>query len=453
MLTTIALNPLAKRGGLCQNGCFPMSDSGPFPRSRWLVLLAAVLGCMSSQLTNVAMAPVLPQIAASMNINLGSATNAVMTTFLFSGCVVLLAGGVVCDRYGVLAALILGFLCVAAPGALMPWIGHSPSGIFWARIVEGASHGFAFPAVSPIVALWFPRHQKGLALGFMSASVAGGSVIGMVAGPAIFAQVKDWQTMCAWLSLLGWAGFVFTVILALMPKPQLPAQAAATSAAPAGALFKRLLFSPLTAVGILITFMGTYDMHCLYSLTPTFLAAHKPVGAGYGSMAAGQLMLGVTLLGGIGGPILCGQLLDRVFKGNAKAVFLMGFAMMCGSIYALRLPYVTARVVVLETALVLAGFGIQFVMPTIYYFVAKAYPPQLAGKMSGIWVGIGTFGGVLGLYIGGITVRSQNSYHTTLTLEALAALAGFLLIFALTAAHKAAARETATSVQTMGAGR
>jgi MFS family permease len=408
---------------------------------------------MSSQLANVSMAPVLPQVAASLNINLGSASNAVMTTFLFSGCAFLLVGGVVCDRYGVLVSLILGFLCVAAPGALMPWIGHSPSGIFWARIVEGASHGLAFPAVSPIVALWFPKHQKGLALGFMSASVAGGSAIGMVAGPKVFALVKDWQTMCVWLSVLGWIGLVFTVILAVMLKAQHPAPRAAADNASNGALFRRALFSPLAAIGILLTFMGTYDMHCLYSLTPTFLAAARPVGAGFGSMMAGKLMLGVTLLGGVGGPILCGQLLDRVFKGNAKTVFLLGFALLCGFVYALSLPYVTGRVAVLEAALILAGFGVQFVMPTIYYFVARVYPPQLAGKMSGIWVGVGTLGGVFGLYIGGITVKSQNSYHTTLMLQALAALVGFLLVFALTAAHKAMIRETVPNAETVSAGR
>ena len=70
------------------------------------------------------MAPVLPQVAGSLNIDLGTASNYVMTTFLFSGCVVLvLVGGVVCDRFGVLTSIMLGTLCAAAPMTLMPWIG------------------------------------------------------------------------------------------------------------------------------------------------------------------------------------------------------------------------------------------------------------------------------------------------------------------------------------------
>ena len=163
-------------------------------------------------------------------------------------------------------------------------------------------------------------------------------------------------------------------------------------------------------------------------------------------------MLGVTLFGGVAGPILCGQLLDRVFKGNAKAVFLIGFAMMCVFVYAISLPAVIHNLAVLETVLILAGFGVQFVMPTIYYFVAKVYPPQLVGKMSGIWIGVGTFGGVLGLYIAGVTVKSQSSYHTTLMLQAVAALIGFLLIFGLAVAEKPKAQQVVASLAAEAAG-
>jgi MFS family permease len=426
-----------------------MSDSASYPRFRWLVLIAAVIGYVTLQVTNLAMAPVLPQIAASLNINLGTASNLVMTTFLFSGCIILvLVGGVICDRYGVLVSIVVGVLCAAVPASLMPWLGHSTRGILWARIVEGFSPGFLFPAMSPIISMWFPDRQKGLAGGLMSASVAVGSAGGVILGPAVFALVKNWQVMCAWLSLVGWAGFVFTAILALMPKPQLPAQAApAASGASDGGIFKSALLSPLTLCGVLVTFMACYGMQCLYSLTSTFLAADKPVGAGYGSMAAGQLMLGVTLFAGVIGPIVCGLLLDKVFKGNAKAVFLIGYALMCVFVYLLKVPLVTGQVPLLEVALILAGFGVQFVMPTIYYFIARAYAPQLAGKMSGIWTGIGNLGGVVGLYIAGVTVKSQNSYHTTLTLQALAALLGFCLVFFLAAATKKPAR----SAQTAGA--
>ena len=43
---------------------------------------------------------------------------------------------------------------------------------------------------------------------------------------------------------------------------------------------------------------------------------------------------------------------------------------------------------------------------------------------------------MLGLYIAGLTVKSQGSYHTTLFLQSLVALLGFVLTFALMALKK-----------------
>ena len=405
---------------------------------RWLVLISAILGYIVLQLTNLSMAPVLPQVAASLNLDLGTASNLVMTTFLFSACVVLvLIGGAVCDKFGVIVAMILGTLCAAAPMSLMPWIGHSATALAWARIVEGFSPGFMFPAMGPIISQWFPIHQKGLAGGLMSSAVAVGSAAGVLLAPAVLPHVSNWQQMCAVLSLIGWAGFIFAVILAILPKPQLSLAGASHDGGTDAALFKRALFSPITLIGVLLAFMGNWEMQCLYGLTPTFLAVHKPTGAGYGAMTAGQLMVGVTLLAGVLGPMLCGIMLDRIFKGNAKLVFLIGFGLLCVFVYLLTVTAVVGRIPVLETDLILAGFGVQFVMPTAYYLIARVYPPQMAGKMSGIWMGIGTFGGVLGLYIAGITIESQNSYHTTLVLQSLAAFVGFLLALALEPAQKA----------------
>jgi len=270
----------------------------------------------------------------------------------------------------------------------------------------------------------------------MSASVAVGSGAGVLLGPAVLPRVSNWQTMCATLSVVGWVAFAFAAILVMVPKPTLPMPAAPPDGVSDATLFKRALVSPLTLIGVVVTFMASWGMQCLFSLTSTFLAADKPVGVGYGAMTAGKLMLGITLLAGILGPLVCGVLLDRVFKGNAKVVFLIGFALMCVFVYGLTTPAVTGNILVLEPVLILAGFGVQFVFPTLYYFIAKAYAPQVVGKMSGIWMGIGTFGGVLGLYIAGVTVKSQDSYHTTLVLQSLAALVGFLLVFGLAAAQK-----------------
>ena len=301
-------------------------------------MIAAILGYISLQVDNLSITPVLPQVAASLNIDLGTASNLAMTTFLFASFLVqILVGGMVSDKLGVIAGIMMGALCAAVPMTLMPWIGHSPSGLAVARFFEGCSSGFLFPAMGPIIGLWFPHRQKGLAGGLMSAAVAVGSAAGVLLGPAVMAHVGSWQAMNAVLSIFGWVTFAFALVLAFLPKPAL-----ASHGGPDPAVIKRAIFSRLTLFGVLVSFMANWDMQCLFSLTPTYLAADKPIGIGYGAMIAAQLMIGVTLLAGILGPMVCGLLLDKVFKGRTRPVLLMGFALMCVFVFLLRVPAIPA---------------------------------------------------------------------------------------------------------------
>jgi MFS family permease len=184
----------------------------------------------------------------------------------------------------------------------------------------------------------------------------------------------------------------------------------------------------MTWIGIVVTFFAAWCLQCLYGLTPSFLSADKPVGAGFGPMMSGQLML-VVMIAGIIGPIICGVLTDKVFRGNTKPVMLIGFVLCCIFIYAIQTPFVYVNVPFLIVALALAGLGIQLVCPLLFVYVAKVYSIQIVGKMTGLWMGIGTFGGAAGLFLGGLTVNMYGNYNVAITLIALAAAAGF--IFAL----------------------
>src|ERR1019366_3658717 len=86
---------------------------------------------------------------------------------------------------------------------------------------------------------------------------------------------------------------------------------------------------------------------------------------------------------------------------------------------------------VLLVSLVLAGLGIQFVFPVINVFISRAYVIQIVGRMAGLWMGIGTFGGVVGLYMGGVSVARTGNYNLALILMAVSGVVGFLLVFVL----------------------
>ena len=189
------------------------SEQG-YPGFRWLVLILASLRCISMQMVNLSVAPLVPVIAASLNTDPGTATNVLMTSFLFSGSVMWVAvGGYICDRFGVFVSLILGFLCLAVPAALMPWIGISTTGILLARMIEGLSTGCMYPAVQAVVNTLFPPSQKGIANGLMNSSVAVGSSAGVLLGPLVLKAVGEWKIMSASLSIFVWACLVMGIIL------------------------------------------------------------------------------------------------------------------------------------------------------------------------------------------------------------------------------------------------
>ncbi len=408
-----------------------------YPSFRWLVLILGSLGFICMQMVNLSVAPLVPVIAASLHTDPGTATNLLMTSFMLSGTLMwIFVGGYVCDRFGVFVSVISGFLCLAVPAALMPVIGANSTGILWARMIEGLSMGLLFPVLPAIVNTLFPPHQKGIANGLLSSSVAVGSSAGVSLGPMVLKAVGDWKIMSATLSIFVWACLVLGIVLFVAYNAKLPKGEAPAVGEAKGSAFKQAFLSPFTIVGIMIFFLSAWAMQCLYGLTGAYLAAGKPLGAGYGDVSAGQLMLGVTLLAGVTGAIFSGFLVDKAFRGNAKPVLLIGYFLMCVFVYALISPAVTGSAGLLELDLILAGYGVSIAFTMIYYLIASSYPSQIVGKMCGLWGGIGTLGGVLGLYIAGVTVKSQGSYHTTLYLQSLVALLGFILTFVLMALKK-----------------
>ena len=402
-----------------------MDEPIQYPRFRWLVLLAACLGYAGMQINMIAYAPLLADIAKDLGVDMGAATH-LMTVFLFTASIALIVGGFLCDRYGIMFTIILGILSTSIPALLMPWIGTSYVVVLWSRIIQGLSAGFLMSVMAPIVAVWFPAQEKGLASGLMGGSISMGAAIGVLAAPAVFLALRSWQQMSAWLSIVGWIALIVALVIVFSPKPQPPSQAQSRGAPIAdGAAFKRALYAPITWIGIVTTFFAAWILQTLYNLTPAYLATDKPVGIGFGPMMSGKLMLAVMIAGMIG-PVIGGMLQDKVFRGNPKPILLIGFVLCCISIYTIQFPAIYLNLPVLIGSLVLAGAGIQFIYPSIVVLVSNTYSIHIVGKMLGLWMGIGAFGGAAGLFVGGLAIARYGNYNAAISFIAMAAALGFI---------------------------
>jgi MFS family permease len=379
------------------------------------------------QIDIIAYAPLLGDIAKDLRVDMGVATN-LMAVFLFTTSIAFLVGGFLCDRYGIMFVIILGLLCASIPATSMPWIGTSYRTVLWARIIQGFSVGFLLCTMAPIVAVWFPLPEKGLASGLMSGSVSLGSAVGVLAAPAVFLASRNWQHTAAWLSLLGWLGLPLALGCRHTSRTFEAQSQSRVASSTEGTAFKQALSVPSTWIGVLVAFFSTWCLQTFWNLTPTYFAIDKPVGVGFGPMMSGKLMLAV-MVAGMAGPVIGGAIQDKFFRGNSKPILLIGFILSGLFTYAILSPVVYTNKLVLVVCLILAGSGVAFLYPALVVIISGFYPIHIVGKMVGLWMALGAFGGALGCLVGGLAIAKFGNYNAAITQIALAAAIGF--IFAL----------------------
>jgi predicted MFS family arabinose efflux permease len=402
---------------------------------RWLVLSAGCLAICSIYMDMIAYAPILGEVAKKLQIEMGAATN-LMMGFVLSVACVLIWGGVVCDKFGITAALVLGLLCSTVPTAIIPWIGDSYPAVMLARLVQGASVGFVFATIGPILALWFPAKEQGIASGLLIGSVSLGSAIGVCASPAILEMTGSWEKAIFLLGTPGWAAILFAVLVTRKTPPQQNLQKAAPASGPPPdeTGFLSALCYPMTWIGSAIVFCNAWGLYCLYNLVPPYLAASAPMGLGLGPALAGKLSIAVTIIGLLA-TVLGGIFFDKVAKGNSRIATIVGFLFAaCAAL--ILLPAVSQNIGMLALCLMISGWGVPFMNPSLSAFVAVNYSPRVVGRMIGWWFGVGTFGGAAGLYLGGMTIGRSGNFSLAIGMISLAALCGALLSFFLKSSRK-----------------
>lgn len=393
---------------------------------RWLVLVVACFAICSIYMDMIAYAPILGDIAKNLHIEMGAATN-LMMGFVLSVACVLIWGGVVCDKFGITAAFVLGLLCSTVPTTLIPWIGNSFTAVMLARLVQGASVGFVFATIGPILALWFPPKEHGIASGLLIGSIPLGSAIGVFASPEFLGMTGSWKNTVFILGLPGWVAIVLAIIVTRKTPPNVVTQKVQSLSGPASESmsYMNALASPITWLGSLIVFCNAWALYCLYNLVPPYLAADVPMGLGLGAAMSGKLSIAVTLVG-LFATITGGYFFDKVAKGDSRVAAVIGF-LISACVILILLPIISKNITLLALCLLVSGWGIPFMGPSISVFIATNYPPSIVGRMIGWWFGFGTFGGAAGLYIGGMTIGKSGNFYTAIGMISVAAIFGAVL--------------------------
>ena len=245
-----------------------MENQHAYPTHRWLVLAVACLAIMSCYMNIVAYAPLISQIALSFKIDTGRAMHLISVTYLVTALTLFFAG-LICDRYGVRPALLLGLFASVVPALFVPFISNFGP-LMIARIFQGISPAFVMVIVGPITGMWFPRREQGIASGLMMGSLSLGAAVGLAAGPVLWKLTDSWQLAVTLLSLLGWLSLALTLLIwshAAMPSD---ARIPHGMDPEASSAFKAAIASPVTWVGTAIFFFAAWGMHSLYALVPAY---------------------------------------------------------------------------------------------------------------------------------------------------------------------------------------
>jgi len=399
-------------------------DAIHYPKFRWAVLATSCLTVIAFQVSAMSYGPLLGEIAKNLGVSLAQAVN-LMTVFMLFAALSFFIAGPMCDRYGVATVLATSAFLSSVPTAATIWLGHSYAIVAVIRALQGCAVGFALAGMAPLVLRWFPPQQRGLALGIPGAMNPLGAIIGVLAAPAIFRSSGNWQLTVTLLSGFGWLALVYSLVVFKMAKSCAPKVNITSDKSTIAAAFRAAMRSPFTWVGVLATFAVNWIMQSAFSLSPSYFAEPKPVGLGLGPLAAGQLM-GVVQIGAIVGPIVGGLLLDKVFGGKARGVLAIAFLLSLsyctiqfGSVYNSRPLFIFF--------LVFSGAGIGMLFPLIMSQINELYDHHIVGRMNGMWLGFGAFGGSVGLFVNSIALKHTGTYIMPINIISAAAVVGLLL--------------------------
>jgi MFS family permease len=389
-----------------------------YPKYRWFVLLTMVVATLAQGSLLISFAPLIPTVSEQMGLSLGQTTGALMGAFTLFVSIFAIVGGAIIDKIGLAKTYIGACLLMILGNTLVPLLGDNFGALVALRLIQGIGCGPVIGSVAAVAVTWFPVKERSIIAGAQGAALTLGTALGLIIVPAIYQSTGDWKVAVAWLSVLSVLALVLAIAMNFGPKaPEV------TSEEQSGNEFALALKQPVTYVGIGCTFLLSWVMQAFNDLTPGYFAVEPPIGVGYGPVIAGQYMTLVQIGFMIGG-IASGFVLEKLFARKVKPLVMLAFVLTAIFCFSVKFPFVSGAPGVTMPALFLAGFFMSYVMPASQAFVAMHYPFHIAGKVGGMWMGLGVFGGTVGVLVGSTLLHFTGAYQMSINVVAVVALVG-----------------------------
>lgn len=336
--------------------------------------------------------PVLPTIMNEMQIS-GTVVGYLTAAFAIAQLIISPFAGKAVDQYGRKIMIVLG-LFIFGLSELLFGFGKTIEVLFVSRILGGVSAAFIMPAVTAFIADITTTETRPKALGYMSAAISTGFII----GPGIGGFLAEIGTRVPFFfaGALGITAAILSILFLSEPERN---DEFANVEAPTTKTGMRRIFAPMYFIAFILIFILSFGLAAFESFFSLFVD-HK---FGFTEKDIAIMITG----GAIIGAIVQVAAFDRLARKLGE-IPLMRYSLLLSAILVYVMTFVDTYLSVMLTTFVLF-IGFDLFRPAVTSYLSK-----IAGNEQGFVGGMNStftsFANILGPILGGMLFDIDLNY-------------------------------------------
>lgn len=336
--------------------------------------------------------PVTPTIMNELGIS-GTVVGYMVSAFALAQLIVSPIAGRLVDSFGRKPMIIIGLL-IFSISELLFGLGQTVEVLFFSRILGGISAAFIMPAVTAYIADITTSSTRPKALGYMSAAISTGFII----GPGIGGFLADIGTRLPFFFAAAFGLFATILSLITLTEPERNYEVEEKHQPLPKSGFKRV-FSPMYFIAFMVILISSFGLAAFESLFALFVD-HKF------SFTAKDIAI-VISLGAIVGVIVQIGLFNRLTQWLGE-IRLIRYSLLVSTVLVFAMTLVTSYwSILLVTMVVFVGFDLMRPAVTTYLSRIAGNEQGFAGGMNSMFTSIGN---IFGPIIGGILFDIDLNY-------------------------------------------
>ncbi len=334
--------------------------------------------------------PVTPSIMNELNIS-GSVVGYMVAAFALTQLIISPISGRWVDLFGRKSMIIIG-LIIFSFSELLFGIGKTVEVLFFSRMLGGVSAGFIMPAVTAFIADVTTVETRAKALGYMSAAISTGFII----GPGVGGFLAEISSRLPFFFASAFAVLAAILSILFVQEPERNLENIEVKCKKEG--LKRI-FEPMYFISFMVILISQFGLAAFESLFSLF-ADHK---FGFTPKDIAIMIAG----GGIFGAIFQVLLFDRLTKWIGE-IRLIRYSLILSTILVFLMTLVNSYFMILfVTITVFLGFDLMRPAVTTYLSKVAGNEQGFVGGMNSMFTSIGN---IIGPIIGGILFDIDLNY-------------------------------------------